>query len=97
MYESNGTGVATYDLWNYFDLDGNPEDGWEVNNLCCEANGICITDDATEQDILDYLVSIGFLSTSDPEKVSIDSSCGEMIEIYQVEGDIPLGSLRLAC
>lgn len=57
--------MPTYSLINYFDVWGNAKDGWEVNNLCTEKTGITITDDATDKEILDYLVHVGFLATSD--------------------------------
>ena len=83
-----------YTLVNYFDVWGNAKDGWEVNNECVEAYDIQISDDATEKEILQYLVSIEFLKTADRRKVRIDMSGGdEMMEIYQVKGQMPLGRL----
>lgn len=64
---------------------GNEKDGYEINNLCTEAEGITITDDATEKDILNYLVLIGFLTTSDRRKVRIDTTDWNMMEIYAVK------------
>lgn len=83
-----------YSLINYFDVWGNAKDGYEVNNLCIEKTGITITDDATDKEILDYLVQIGFLTTSDMRKVKIDTSCGDMMEIYAVKDMYPLGRLQ---
>lgn len=83
-----------YTLVNYFDVWGNAKDGYEVNNLCKEETGITITDDASEKDILNYLVLIGFLATSDMRKVRIDTTDWDMMEIYAVKDNYPLGSLR---
>ena len=83
-----------YSLINYFDVWGNDKDGYEVNNLCVEKTGITIAYDATEKEILDYLVQIGFLNTSDMRKVRINTLDGEMMEIYAVKGMQPLGRLE---
>ena len=88
--------TPTYSLINYFDVWGNVKDGWDVNNLCTEKTGITITDNASNKEILDYLVRIGFLTTSDMRKVRIDSS-GDMMEIYAVKGMQPLGRLQREC
>ena len=51
-----------YKLIDYYDVLGNEEDGYEVNNLCTCTTGIEIADDATDADIINYLKSINFLS-----------------------------------
>lgn len=83
-----------YALVNYFDVVGNKQDGYEINNCCVEETGITITDDATEKDILKYLVQIGFLTTSDRRKVHIDVTDSNTLEIYAVKDNYPIGSLR---
>lgn len=84
-----------YSLINYFDVWGNAKDGYEVNNLCTEKTGITIADDATDKEILNYLMQIGFLATSDMRKVKIDTSDFNMMEIYAVKGMYPLGRLQV--
>lgn len=86
--------MSKYTLVNYFDVWGNEEEGYEINNLCNEVEGITITEDASEKDILKYLVQIGFLTTSDRRKVRIDTTDGDMMEIYAVKGNYPIGLLR---
>ena len=71
-----------YELINYFDVWGNAEDGWEVNNQCVEFRDLIITEDASDKDILNYLVDIGFLATSDMRKLLVDNN-GDMIEIFE--------------
>ena len=83
-----------YSLINYFGVWGNKKDGWEVNNLCTEETGIVIADDASDKEILNYLVQIGFLTISDMRKVKIDTSCGDMMEIYAIKDMYPLGRLQ---
>ena len=86
--------MSKYTLVNYFDVWGNEKEGYEINNLCNEVEGITITDDASEKDILKYLVQIGFLTTSDRRKVRIDTTDWDMMEIYAVKNNYPIGSLR---
>lgn len=87
-------GVRTYALINYFDVWGNAKDGWEVNDMCTEFEDLQITDDATDKDILEYLVQIGFLTTSDRRRLVVEDLGGQNIEIYQRKGMKPLCSLR---
>lgn len=86
--------VNKYSLINYFDVWGSKKDGWEVNNQCVEVDDLVITDDATEKDILEYLVSIGFLATADRRRVRLEDY-GDNMEIYAVKGHMPLGCLSL--
>lgn len=80
-------------LINYFDVWGNEEDGWEVNNACTEFDDLEIADDATDQDIIDYLYNIEFFRTNDIEKFEVEF-LGDWIEIYEKETMKPLCSLR---
>lgn len=82
-----------YRLINYFDVWGNAEVGYEVNDLCVEETGIFIADDSTDQEVLNLLVRIGFLTTDDSEKVCVINN-GDMIEIESVEDGYPLGRLE---
>ena len=55
---------------------------------------MCIRDsDSTDQQVLNLLVRIGFLTTDDPEKVCVINN-GDMIEIESVEDGCPLGRLE---
>jgi hypothetical protein len=82
-----------YQLINYFDVWGNAKDGWEVNNQCVEFEDLYIMSNATDKDVLNYLKSIGFLTTSDMRKLVVKDS-GDWIEIYERKGMKPLCSLR---
>ena len=86
--------MPTYSLINYFDVCGNAEEGWEVNDLFTVKTGITIADDASEKEILNYLVQIGFLNTSDMRRVMVDISDDDMMEIYAIKGMKPLGRLQ---
>ena len=82
-----------YKLINYFDVWGNEKDGYEVNNLCTEADDLWIDDDSTLKEIAKFLVQIGFLVTSDMRKLHFEDD-GTYIEIYQKKGMYPLGRLE---
>ena len=57
-----------------------------------EANEIA--DDATDQDIINYLYNIEFFRTNDLEKFRIEDIGDGWIEIYQAEDDKPLCRLQ---
>lgn len=83
-----------YMLQNYFDVWGNADDGWEVNDQCTEFDDLQISDDATDKDILEYLKGIGFLATSDMRKLVVEDCGNGFIEIYERKGMKPLCGLR---
>lgn len=85
--------TTKWKLVNYFDVWGDEEGGWQVNDLCVEFDDLNITDDATDKDILEYLRQIGFLSTSDMRRLYLEDM-GDMIEIYQRKDNYPLGRLE---
>ena len=78
-----------YTLINYFDVWGNKQDGYEINNQCMEFDDWYIDDNATHKDILEYLVNAGYLRTSDMRKVNIDDY-GNYMEVFQVKNHIPM-------
>lgn len=84
-----------YKLVDYFDVWGNEEDGWEVNNLATIEEGIWIFDDADDQEVLDYMVTIGWLKSSKAEDIYLVSDCEGMIEFFQTVDDMPLGRLEI--
>lgn len=85
--------MSTWTLINYFDVWGNAEDGYEVNNQCVEADDVVIVDDATDQDIIDFLFNNEYLTDDDVSLYEIEDN-GDFIEIYVKETMMPLYSLR---
>ena len=85
--------TTKYSLINYFDVWGNAEEGWIVNDQCVEFDDLVITDDATDKDILNYLKEIGFLATSDRRRVGVEEYAMDQIEIYEVKGHRPICAL----
>lgn len=69
---------------DYFDVWGNTEDGWDVNNLC-EAGEVEIEDTSNSQQLLNAAIEIGMLK--DTVKLSdLDIwNDYEMIEFYAGE------------
>jgi len=90
----NKESFGKYRLVNYFDVWGNEKDGYEVNNSSIEFDDLIILDNAKEKEILNYLVSIGFLTTSDRRKVRIVDN-GDFLEIEAVKNNYPIGRLEL--
>ena len=83
-----------YKLIDYYDVLGNEEEGYEVNNLNTVVTGIEITDDATDADIINYLKSINFLSEkATTETVELDGD-DFYIELTEKETGYPLGRLE---
>lgn len=86
--------MQTYSLINYFDVWGNADDGYEVNNLCVEFDDLCITPEMSNNDIIDYLVAVGFLSSNDHNDYFVDSIDGDFIEIFAIDDMYPLCRLQ---
>ena len=90
MNESYGV----YDLINYFDVWGNEEDGWDVNDLSRDETDIWIDDDTTDEELVDFLIDeVGFLSPSARGKVEVWND-GDMIEFSVAETGEPLCRLE---
>ena len=87
------TGYTKYKLVDYFDVWGNAEDGYEVNNLCCVFDDLYIDDTATEQEIINYLISIDYLSDDGRNNVQL-SGFFDMLEIERIDDGYPLGRLE---
>lgn len=82
-----------YKLIDCYDVLGNEEEGYEVNNLCTCVTGIEIADDATDTDIINYLKSINFLSEkATTETVELEGD-NFYIELTEKETGYPLGRL----
>ena len=56
---------SKWSLINFTDVWGNPVDGWEVNDLETMYEDLYINSASTDQEILHYLKTTGYLSTGD--------------------------------
>ena len=87
--------VNHYKLIDYFDVWGNEEDGWEVNDVTTVENDIVIAEDSTDEEIIDFLVRIEYLKPETKDLVYLESYDNEMIEIIARENDYPIGRLEM--
>ena len=78
-----------YTLINYFDVYKEADGTWAVNNQCAEADGVVISETATDKDICTYLYNNGYLTTNDMRRLEVIEN-GEIIEVYQKKDFVPL-------
>ena len=85
-----------FDLIDYFDVWGNEEDGWEVNNLGPIEEKIWISDDITEEELFNYLKdTIGYFNKDTKfSDVIIEWNDPDFIEFFQADNYYPLGRLQ---
>lgn len=85
--------ASKWQLIDYFDVWGNANDGWDVNDCSVVEENIWLDNSVTNKEILKYLEKIGYLNTSDMRKLVVEDM-GDIIEINQKKGNKPLYSLR---
>ena len=79
-----------WSLVDYFDVWGNEVDGWDVNNSSIEFDDLYIDPTASNEEIVDYLKSIGyFASTVTLDQLTIEDG-GDYIEFFQASDGMPL-------
>ena len=85
-----------FDLVDYYDVWGNEEDGWEVNNLGVIEEGIWISDDTTEEELFNFLKdSVGYFNKDTKfSDVEIIWDSPEFIEFFDASNGYPLGRLQ---
>ena len=84
--------VNHYKLIDYFDVWGNPIDGWVVNDL---TEDIVIAEDSMDEEIIDFLIRIEYLKPEAKENIHLESQDNEFIEIVQTKDDYPYGRLEM--
>ena len=82
---------SKWSLINYTDVWGNPVDGWEVNDLETMYEDLYINPTSTDQEILHYLKTTGYLSTENPDTVALEDYGDRMVEIVMCSDGVPLG------
>lgn len=87
--------MAKYRLIDYFDVCGNPDDGWIVNDSTTIKDDIVITENARDEEIIDILVQIGYLNPEARETIHLEDYGIDTIEIVMDETDCPLGKLEM--
>lgn len=84
-----------YKLVDYFDVWGNAEDGWEVNNLCTVEENIFISDDSTNAELISLLKNINYLGNEATiENVRVEWINETFCELFQTYNEMPLGRLE---
>lgn len=87
--------ISHYKLIDYFDVLGNAEYGYEVNDVCTVEKDIIISDNASDKEIIDQLIDvIGYLTPEARETVQLESSDGYFIEINVIADGMPIGRLE---
>ena len=79
-----------WSLVDYFDVWGNEVDGWEVNNSSIEFDDLYIDPTSSNEEIVDYLKSIGYFApTVTLDQLTIEDG-GDYIEFFQASDGMPL-------
>ena len=87
--------MSKYKLIDYFDVWGNAEERYWVNNQCTAIEEVEIPFDAVAEDIIRILKEVDYLRHSiDPALFEVVDD-GEMIEIFRESDMFPLGRLEL--
>lgn len=82
--------MVKVELINYFDVWGNPEEGWEVNNLCKEGF-LELPEDFSNEDLLEALKDFGFLVPTVIEGQIDFEDMGDFgVELFQADNGCPL-------
>ena len=76
-----------YRVVNYFDVWGNAEDGYEVNDCNYEGNGLFLVNGIEDQLIIDMLIEIGYLKEGLVVGRDINVfNLGDRYEIEELDG-----------
>jgi hypothetical protein len=88
--------AGNYQLVDYFDVWGNEEDGYEVNNLSRLDIYIYITDEATKEDIIKELIVCDYLKpNASLENIEVEWNDEFFIELFQKDNMYPICRLEL--
>ena len=85
--------MKKYMVIDYFDVWASEDGGWTVNDARTVTDNLVLPDNASDKEILNALVKIGFLTTSDMRRYVVEE-LGDFIEVYQRKQMIPICSLR---
>lgn len=82
-------------LINYFDVWGNKEDGYEVNNQCTEFDDLMMDEESTDEEIIQFLQTTGFFTDSASLETVTIEDMGDLIEFSDKETGMPLCRLEV--
>lgn len=93
--QKRGGEVSKYKLIDYFDVWGNSDEGYWVNNQCTAIEEVEIPHDAVKEDIIRILQEVDYLGESViPDMFEVVDD-GGMIEIFRDSDMYPIGLLQL--
>lgn len=79
-----------FSLIYYFDVWGNQEDGWEVNDQTIVINNLNIPSNISNEELINKLIDMDYLSN---ENVRVEWYSDMMCEIFSSANDKPLYGL----
>lgn len=83
-----------WELWDYFDVWGNADDGYEVNNLAKIEEDIVLADDTSDDELIDFLIRIEYLTPEcSTENIEIVSDV-DYIELFRKDDHFPICCFR---
>jgi len=89
--------MAQNNMWtlvDYFDVWGNEEDGWEVNNLSTEFDDLYIDPESTDEEIVAFLKDIGYFNR-DVQVSDLEIwDDGDIIEFFKADDGMPICRLQ---
>ena len=85
--------VSRFEIIAYTDVWGDENEGWQVNDQMRVCDDLCITDDASDQDVLTYLKERSILTTDDTTIVGLEWIDDCVAEISEKTSGFPLGRL----
>ena len=86
--------LMKFQVVDYYDVWGNETDGWDVNGVSREDCDIDLVFDNTDDEIIEKLVEVRYLSVDAVDHVNVDWLDDTMIELTVMENGFPLGRLE---
>lgn len=86
--------LMKFQVVDYYDVWGNETDGWDVNGVSREDYYIDLVFDNTDDEIIEKLVEVRYLSVDAVDHVNVDWLDDTMIELTVKEDGFPLGRLE---
>ena len=81
-----------YNLVDYSSVYKDEYGSWVVNDQYTRDEGVYIDPESSDKEILQFLKRIGWLSTDDMRRVTVEDY-GDIIEVVARKGGMPLGGL----
>ena len=86
--------LMKFQVVDYYDVWGNETDEWDVNGVSREDCYIDLVFDNTDDEIIEKLVEVRYLSVDAVDHVNVDWLDDTMIELTVKENGFPLGRLE---